>query len=426
MIILLTPVLFLAHRIPFPPNKGDKIRSYHLMEQLARHHEVHLGAFVDDPSDWQHQAELKNWCAETFLRPLKPTVQRLSSLRGLATRVPLTLPYYRDRKMAEWVKQKCTSAGIDRVVIFSAAMAQYVLGVRSHFQRCIVDLVDVDSEKWREYGPRHRWPMNWIYAREATLLLRYERMLAQQCDATVLVSSQEAQLFRELAPESADRVYSIHNGVDAEYFSPGHVFPTPYAPGAQILVFTGAMDYWANADAVVWFAEEILPHVRSAMPQVQFYIVGARPSERVKRLGRLDGVTVTGAVADIRPYLAHARAAVAPLRIARGIQNKVLEAMAMVKPVIATTAAMDGIDAPPRLRALLADEPAQFVDRLQQVLKDDDSGEFGRLGRELVLERYAWSESFARFDQLLGSQAGADRRAAQPPTRLASTRGAAQ
>ncbi len=397
----MTPILFLVHRIPFPPNKGDKIRSFHLLQQLAAQHEVHLGAFVDDESDWEHQAELERWCAECYLRPLRSNIRRLISLRGLLSGEALTLPYYRDRQMAAWVKQKRLQEGIDQVVIFSAAMAQYMLGSEMGSCERIVDLVDVDSEKWRAYAARHRWPMSWIYRREARLLLHFERTVAQHCDATVLVSTHEADLFRRLAPESADKIHAIHNGVNTEYFSPVHRGQCPYESAAKVLVFTGAMDYWANVDAVVWFAEEVFPAIRAQQPQAQFFIVGARPSEQVKKLGRMQGITVTGAVPDIRPYLVHAAAAVAPLRIARGIQNKVLEAMAMAKPVLATKSAMDGIDVPRTLFALVCEQPQEFVSRAVSLLAEGDVKELGKIGRDTVTKHYSWTESFARFDDLL-------------------------
>ena len=394
-------VLFLVHRIPFPPNKGDKIRSFNLLKQLAKNHEVHLGAFVDDAADWRHEPDLGQWCADCFLRPLRPRARKLASLAGLVTGQPLTVPYYRDRSMAAWVHHKCIVEGIDQVVVFSSAMAQYVLGPQMESLTRIVDLVDVDSEKWRAYAPRHRWPMDWVYKREADLLLAYERKVAQNCDAVVLVSPQEAQLFRELAPESSDRIHAVHNGVDADYFSPDHSFENPYSSGDRVLVFTGAMDYWANVDAVTWFAESIYPQIRSEEPSARFYIVGARPTDQVRKLGRIEGVTVTGAVHDIRPYLAHSLAAVAPLRIARGIQNKVLEAMAMARPVLGTQAAMEGIEIPSSLEALVCNEPADFVSRALALLHASGGDGSGKLGRETVLREYSWTESFSRFEQLL-------------------------
>lgn len=393
-------VLLLIHRIPYPPNKGDKIRSFNLLKQLASQHEVYLGAFVDDDADWGHEGELRKWCAEVFLRPLDARVRKVASLRGLVTGEPLTVPYYCDAKMARWV-EACVDQGIEQVVVFSSAMAQYVNKPQLQSLTRIVDLVDVDSEKWRAYAPRHRWPMSWVYRREARRLLAYERAVAANFDASVLVSPQEADLFRTLAPESRDRIFAAVNGVDTDYFSPSGVYSNPYRANEQVLVFTGAMDYWANVDAVSWFAESILPQIRQQIPQARFYIVGSRPTEQVRALGQSGGIVVTGSVPDIRPYLAHAAMAVAPLRIARGIQNKVLEAFAMGRPVLATSAAMEGIVVPDQLRVLTCDQPAEFVAQGIRLLKEGDQHGYGRTARETVLSEYSWSESFALFDQLL-------------------------
>lgn len=414
-------ILFLVHRIPFPPNKGDKIRSFNILKQLARKHEVYLGAFIDDEADWQHEAALKEWCVEHYLRPLRPGLQKLRSLRGLASGEPLTVPYYRDVMMGRWVRAKLKHDRIDTVVAFSSAMAQYVMEPEMEGLRKVVDLVDVDSEKWRAYAPRHRWPMNWVYQREAVALLRFEREVASTCDATVLVSPDEAALFERLAPESKGKIYSVSNGVDTEYFSPDHRFESPYEADERVLVFTGAMDYWANVDAVTWFAESIFPKIRARNAGTVFYIVGTRPSDAVRKLENMPGVRVTGAVPDVRPYLAHAYASVAPLRIARGIQNKVLEAMAMAKPVLGTSAAMEGIRIPPELRESVCDEPHQFVERAVSILAGDGSREAGALGRRIVLESYSWEERLAGLDRLLTT--GDTRRAACEAVAPSGTRG---
>src|SRR5450830_1901821 len=186
--------------------------------------------------------------------------------------------------------------------------------------------------------------MSWLYRREGRRLLQYEQQVAAAADVSLFVSRAEAELFRQLAPAAAHKTGFLNNGVDIDYFSPAHRFDNPYPADSQIMVFTGAMDYWPNIDAVQWFAHEVLPAVRQRHPQALFYIVGSRPSAQVLALAALPGVQVTGTVPDIRPYLAHASFAVAPLRIARGIQNKVLEAMAMRMPVLVSAQALEGID----------------------------------------------------------------------------------
>ncbi len=400
-------VLFLVHRIPYPPNKGDKIRSFNILRHLSRSCRVSLGCFYDDPEDIAHVPALAEWCAEVHALPLRPSRARLSSLRGLLSGEPLTLPYYRDPAMARWVRSQ-REAGVDRVVVFSAAMAQYLS--RSDHANCrvVVDFVDVDSEKWRQYAPDCRFPLNYLYRREAQRLLDFERETAARADAAVFVSEEEAGLFRRLAPETADRVHAIDNGVDTDYFSPERAYPSPYAEGERHLVFTGAMDYRANIDAVCWFADEVFPRIIAQSPEARFTIVGARPAPAVQRLARHPAITVTGTVADVRPYQAHAAAAVAPLRIARGVQNKVLEAMSMGLAVVATPQAIDGLRAGPDMDWRVSGDPEGLAALAVEVLSDRALAQrLGAAGRRNVLALYAWDSHMARFSELLDG-GGAD------------------
>lgn len=388
----------LVHRIPFPPNKGDKIRSYHLLKHLAKRYRVHLGTFVDDPNDWQYVDEVKRFCGETYFGKLHPFTARVRSIPALAARRPLSLNYYDDRGMHEWVRRLLQRHSIRRVVVFSSAMAQYAEGIVD--ARRIIDFVDVDSDKWMQYARDKQWPFSWLYRREGRELLRYERRTARAFDASLFVSAAEADLFRQHAPESNDRIGYYSNGVDTEYFSPERVYDNPYSSEELPIVFTGAMDYWPNIDAVQWFAEKVLPAVRERYPSAAFYIVGSRPTEQVAALTRLAGVSVTGTVPDVRPYIAHACASVAPLRIARGIQNKVLEAMAMARPVIVSAPALEGIAAQPGSEVLLAENDHQFID-ITCALLCTPRPEIGRAARSKVVEHYGWSSNLARIDDLL-------------------------
>lgn len=395
-------LLFLAHRIPYPPNKGDKVRSYNLLKHLSKDYRVWLGAFVDDPKDWRHESDLREMVEELCLIGIRRSWRKLGSLVGLLNREALSIPYYRHRAIGRWVKKILKEQNIQRVIIYSSPMAQYVMGPSFQDLHRVMDFVDIDSEKWREYGRRQLWPLSWLYAREGEALLRFERKVASTFDASVFVTRDEADLFKSLAPEAADRVVHIHNGVDTQYFSPDLRFPNPYAEEERVLVFTGAMDYWANVDAITWFARETFPHVRRRVPQARLYIVGARPTAAVKRLhSAKNGIHVTGTVKDIRPYLAHARAAVAPLRVARGVQNKILEAMAMAKPVLATTAAMEGIEVEARLQPLIAEDPSILMERAVALLTSDNTSELGTWGRDLVSRNYSWTENLSRFETLL-------------------------
>ncbi|MES2103857.1 MAG: TIGR03087 family PEP-CTERM/XrtA system glycosyltransferase [Pseudomonadota bacterium] len=391
-------LLLLVHRIPFPPNKGDKIRSYHLLKHLAQRYRVHLGSFIDDENDWQYVDSVKKLCHETHIARLDPRAAKIRSLGALLSKRPLSLDYYRNAGLQAWVDTVIKQHSIKRIVVFSSAMAQFIEHVGD--ARRIVDFVDVDSDKWLQYADKKIWPMSWLYRREGNQLLAYERRLAQECDASLFVSQAEAALFRQLAPESAARIDFFNNGVDTDYFSPELAHDNPYPSNEKAIAFTGAMDYWPNVDAVQWFADEVMPAILKQHADAMFYIVGARPSEQVKELARLPGVRVTGSVPDVRPYLAHAQLAVAPLRIARGIQNKVLEAMAMAKPVVVSQQALEGIDAEPGRELMLAADAAQFATQVLHFLAQKDPA-MERSAREKVIARYNWSANLSRVDALL-------------------------
>lgn len=415
-------ILFLCHRIPYPPNKGDKIRAYHELRALSEHYRVHLGTFVDDAGDWQHCGALEAYCGETCYRPLPPLQARIRSAAGLVTGDPLSFPYYRDRKLQRWVDRIMQQRPIDAVVVFSSTMATYVQ--RYDDARRVLDFVDVDSEKWRQYAPTASVPMRWIYAREGHRLLAAERRLASSFDASVFVSEAEARLFKKRAPESADRIMAVPNGVDSTYFDPDRDYPDPYdGGGRRTLVFTGAMDYRANIDAVAWFTYQVLPMIRKVRSDAIFCIVGARPARAVLDLAQLPGVEVTGTVDDVRPYLAHAALAVAPLRIARGLQNKVLEALAMGKRVVMTPEAATGlkplspefaaIESEPEVLAQHAirfmpyNTPSPLVGEAQSNAlrgKWEVAAEIS--ARNYVLHNYSWSSQLQQFLALVeGSDA---------------------
>ena len=394
-------LLLLTHRIPWPPNKGDKIRSHHLLRYLADRYRVHLATFIDDPADEQHIAALHELCASVHVGRLDPRRARLRALSGLLTGAPLSLPYYRDAELARWVRGVVSEHRIEQALVFSSPMAQYLDGLPS--VRRVVDLVDVDSDKWRQYAAVRHQPARWVYAREARRLLAYERSIVAAADAALLVSEEEAALFRQLAPESAAKTVALHNGVDTAFFDPAHRGVSPYPDDALPLVFSGAMDYWPNEQAVSWFARHVLPRVREADPRVSFHIVGSRPSRVVQALSQESGIEVTGFVDDIRPWLGHAAMAVAPLKTARGVQNKVLEAMAMGRPVIGTPEALSGITATVGEDVLQADEPEAFADAISAHLVRPDR-RLGERARACVVERYGWEAQLGRLDRLLTGQ----------------------
>ena len=388
-------LLLLVHRIPYPPNKGDKIHSFHLLTHLSKHYRVYFGTFVDDEDDWQHVPRMQALCTESYFARLSPIKARLRSIGALLGKRPLSLDFYNDRGLTSWVGDIMRRHKIDRVLSISAVMAQYAQPYPQ--ARRLVDFGDVDSQKWREYAEKKSWPMSWVYAYEARELLRYERAVTQQFDATLFVSQPEVELFQRLAPESAHKIGLFSNGVDTAYFSPEHDFPNPYTKGEAAIVFTGAMNYWPNVDAVQWFATSVLPRIREAFPAAHFVIVGSRPSPEVQALAALDGITVTGTVDDVRPFIRHAALAVAPLRIARGLQNKVLEAMAMAKCVVVSPQALEGIDAQVGRDLILAPDADGFVASILALLRQPDPA-LCAAARVQVQQHYSWASNLARID----------------------------
>jgi sugar transferase (PEP-CTERM/EpsH1 system associated) len=395
-------VLFLAHRIPYPPNKGDKLRAYQILNHWSKQHRVFLGCFIDDAEDWRHSDLLGERCAGAHFARLHPTLALAQSAGAFLTNDPLSLPYYWNRGLASWVRQIMAKEKPDCSFVFSSVMAQYLLGEVPPPLRLLVDFVDVDSEKWSEYAATKAFPIRRIYSREARQLLRFDRRVARKANASIFVSEPEAALFCARAPEVKEKVLVIPNGVDSSYFSPENVGPEPKFGGRPVMVFTGRMDYRPNVDAVVWFSDTVLPRLRDRLPNATFIVVGAEPSAAVRALCQRPGIVVTGRVADVRPYVGYADAVVAPMRIGRGIQNKVLEGMAMARPVIVTPQALAGIDAVPDTHLLLARDSDGFVRSVEKIMDPAFAKALGAAARRMVLESCDWADSLEKYDRVLG------------------------
>jgi sugar transferase (PEP-CTERM/EpsH1 system associated) len=397
-------LLFLVQRIPYPPNKGEKIRHYQILKHLAARYTIYLGCLIDDPSDWDHVEKVQSFCAGTHFARLDRRKDALSHLGALASGGALSVALYRDSGLARWTSQILDAIRPSVVFVGSSNMAPYVLDSATRDDRRIFDLVDVDSEKWRAYAEQASGPMRWLYRREARKVLALERRIADGADYCIFVSEAEAAMFRKLAPGHAERIIGVSNGVDAAYFDPAGDFSAPFDTAQPNFVFTGTMDYVPNVDAVCWFANDILPIIRQSLADAQFWIVGASPAPAVQALAAIPGVHVTGRVPDVRPYLAHATVAVAPMRIARGIQNKVLEAMAMARPVIVTSDALEGIDATPGLELALADDAATLARAACRIAASPAEARALGLGaRRRVVTQFSWEGQLRGLDRLLGA-----------------------
>ena len=392
-------LLFLPHRMPYPPDKGDKIRSYHLLRHLASRHEVSLATFIDDPADEAHIDTVRAFCVEAHFARLQPTWARVRSLAACLSGEALTQRYYRDHALMCWVLEKAKARPFDATIVFSSSMAQYAQPLRD--TAMLLDLVDVDSAKWSALALRRRWPLSWLLGREGQQLLELEKHAVSDARYSFLCTEQERDLFESLAPELKGRVDVLRNGVDADFYSPDPSRASPFAPGELPIVFTGAMDYWPNVDAVAWFAQAVMPQLRRKFPAARFHIVGRNPTPAVRDLAGA-AVNVTGTVPDVRPFLQHAAAVVAPLRVARGIQNKILEAMAMGRPVLAAEVCGAALQARAGEDLLTASDESGYLATLERLLSDAAwAGAVGAAGRRCVLDTYSWPSSLLRLDQRL-------------------------
>jgi sugar transferase (PEP-CTERM/EpsH1 system associated) len=393
-------VLYLAPFVPYPPDKGERIRAFHLIRHLAREHAVHVACLAGGEDDSASVAALAEHCASVDAVHRRPGVSRLLRALALLTATPFTVASALSPRLRRRVARKLRTQAFDAIVVFSAAMGAYVRHVQSVPK--VIDFVDVESELWRRYADHHRPPYSWIYRREAACLARHEDQLARAFDHAVFVSNAEASLFGRRA---GDRPVSvITNGVDLEYFAPADGGPPSADPAG--MVFAGTMDYFPNVDAVEHFCERILPLVRAELPGVRFSVVGRNPTGPVEAYGRQQRVEVTGAVPDVRPYLARAAVFVAPLRVARGVQNKVLEAMAMGVPVVGTSNAFLGVDATEGDGVRIADDPTEFARAVLALLTDPEHRRrCARRARSYVEHRHRWADHGARLASLVRAAA---------------------
>jgi sugar transferase (PEP-CTERM/EpsH1 system associated) len=389
-------ILYICHRIPFPPNKGDKIRSFNQIRDLSKRHTVHLACLVDDPADLQHVTALRKYCASVEAVYRGKMAARGLALLALFTGESLSVAAFYSRELKRRIDEKIRSERFDSIFVFCSSMAGYVADI-SDIPK-VIDFVDVDSDKWRLYADFHPFPVSWIYRREADRLAQYEEVVARQFDRSIFVSKKEVDLFQKRVSDRS--ISAIPNGVDLDYFYPRVDDTLSTEP--PMIVFTGAMDYFPNVDAVRYFCAEIFPKVRKVLPDLLFYIVGRNPVSSVRALGSQENVIVTGTVSDVRPYLAKAKVAVAPFRIARGIQNKILEAMAMGLPVIGTSIAFQGIEEKGETGCLSAEDPDAFVRALLLLLQDQPlRSQCGRQGRSFVERFYRWQDHGERLESLL-------------------------
>jgi polysaccharide biosynthesis protein PslH len=401
-------ILFLCHRVPYPPNKGEKTRAFHQLRAMAARHDVDVFTLADDPDDLAHREALAAFCNRLTVARLSPRLARLRALPYLFTRTPLTIPFFSSGQLRAAVREAMSQRPYDRIFVYCSAMGQYVpwralsngtASTSGSGRRIpvLMDLVDMDSDKWAQYAAATRFPLSALYKHEARNLRAHERQLCMNADCVLVATEREAVLARQIAPEA--RIHVVPVGVDAAHFTPA----ATRAEGTSLrVVFTGDMGYFPNRDAATFFALQVLPLIQRQVPDARFVIVGRNPGRRIEQLRSLPHVEVTGVVSDVQPWLAQATVAVAPLRIATGIQTKILEAMASGLPVVATARAAQGL---PRAIADLvetgesAEALAAAVARL--LLNPQLARTRGGESRRRVVAECSWDISFHRLLRLI-------------------------
>jgi polysaccharide biosynthesis protein PslH len=386
-------VLYLCHRIPYPPDKGDKIRAFRQVKAIASCHEVDVFTFADDPADLSHRSTLLEHCNRLTVVSLNPRFARLRSLPFLFTRKPLTLPYFYSAELAGKIRQASCQRSYDRVFVYCSAMAQYAEALDLPV---ITDLVDVDSDKWTQYSTFASWPFSTVYSREGRALREYERRVCERSDCVIVTTDREARLARQI---SGAPVHVIPNGIDGEHFAPPVTTPPIVHP---TIGFIGDMSYFPNEEAVTYFARRVLPLVRQSLPAARFLIVGRSPSRRIQQLRYQEGIDVTGFVPDVRVWMAKMHVSVAPFSIAAGIQNKILEAMAFGLPVVATSKAVQGLSADTARAVDVADNSGDIAAKIIRFVQNPKFARAtGAEGRRRVVAEYDWERSSRRLLQVL-------------------------
>ncbi len=407
-------ILFLCHRIPYPPNKGDKIRSFHEIKYLSKNNKIYLAFLVDSKKDLVYVRELENYCEAIDYDVIQPLCQKIKSFPYLFLQKPLTIPYFYSKKLQRAVDYRFSTVQFDAVIAFSSPMAEYVLrsklfqggngGIKKPL--FVMDFVDVDSDKWRMYAEFTSFPQSFIYKNEWKSLMAYEIKIAKTFDINIFVSDAEIELFQTYTRNHVNAI-SIPNGVDLSFFSHRVKFENNDRLSREKdynVLFTGAMDYFPNEDGMLYFYRKIWPIVKNSLPESKFYIVGGKPSKKLKSISEKDkSIIVTGYTDDVRQYLWKADVFVAPLRIARGVQNKVLEAMTAGLPVVATPQAVQGIRCEGSEFLFIETSDERFAKRVIE-LSENHLSEDAIKRREFFLKHnYNWEINLEKLEKILST-----------------------
>jgi sugar transferase (PEP-CTERM/EpsH1 system associated) len=394
-------ILFVCHRLPYPPTRGGKIRPFNMICHLGKEHSVVVASLAHSDDELRDGSELTQYCEEVIAELLPAPVRWKQAFQALPTSTPSSVAYFRSARLHRRVQDVWRKHRFDVVWVHCAFVAQYVIDLPVNGR--VLDYGDLDSGKWSDYSHFRVFPLSAGYALEARKLQAYERLLASQFQQCTVTAPGELEELRRLGISSPCTV--IPNGVDFSYFR----LRTARNAGPPVLVFLGRMDYFPNVDGIVYFVRDILPRVREKVPNTQLRIVGSNPARTVRNLGRIPGITVTGHVPDVRPLMEDATISVVPLRICRGTQNKMLECMSMGVPIVATSKAAKGTQAVCGKHFLVADNPEFFAQEVVRLLGDPAlREEIAASARQYVETKHAWAASMRIVDTILARAAATD------------------
>jgi len=411
-------VLLLAHRVPYPPNKGEKIRTFHhLSFLLEQGHNVTVVTPLNNSKDKDFAKQLSAKLSVPIVHTaLPPKLIRIS--KGILQGLPLSIANFHTSQLQKKVNQLLISNTPDVVMCTSSAMAAYILSattmekIRGKNIRLVMDFMDLDSLKWRQYSECKPWPMSMLFNREATLLSQFEQRVLTEFDASLFVTADEKSLLHS-DKELSKKVHVVSNGVDTNMYhhSPEEsAYRKNSSISGPVLLFTGVMDYFPNEDAVVWFTEQVWPAIKENYPQARFIIAGMQPSRKIQALAKIDGIEVTGYVDDILSFYQQADIMVAPFRVARGIQNKILQAMACGLPVVTSTAGAVGIKCEPGKDLLVASGAADYISEIDRLLTDKQHWKSVRdAGLKLVTLNYSWDTENTKLEYILSRRSPMER-----------------
>ena len=387
-------ILFLCHRFPFPPRRGGKIRPFNVIRHLsASGHEVTVASLARSPQEADEGRGIASYCSRYEMADVREPVQIVRMVARLPTLTPSSMGYFYSASLARRLRSLVLRERFDLIFVHCSSVAQYVADIPRVPK--ILDFGDMDSQKWLQYARYKPFPLSLGYRLEGTKLAREEKRLARMFDVCTATTRAEWETLRGYGAAPATDWFP--NGVDSDYFAPD---PDPYDP--QAICFVGRMDYYPNQECMLDFCAHVLPRVRARRPGTHLYIVGADPSPAVRKLGELPGVRVTGSVADVRPYVRRSALMVAPLNIARGTQNKILESMAMGVPVVTSVAAAGGVDAIAQEHFLVARNHDEQAGAIMRILEDPaERRRLSAAGRGRMLTHHAWAASMRRLDGII-------------------------